>query len=69
MAKTDDDKAYEAGVKKGLERSWLFDMVYDVVGTVIPGRHAEIFQKGYEWGRDHRHDSPEAGKKGEKESS
>lgn len=57
MPKTEDDKTYKRGVTAGQEGNWFFDMVHNVTSTVTPGRHAEIFQKGYEWGTAHRLES------------
>jgi len=55
--KTRNDKAYERGVKDGKSGNPLTDVAHGF-GTVLnTGKEDETYDKGYEWGAKHRHDS------------
>ena len=59
MGKTDNDEAYEKGVKDGKEGGLLDDFVMGNFYDVLPphDQKSEIYKKGYEYGADHRYDT------------
>ncbi|MEK6842235.1 MAG: CFI-box-CTERM domain-containing protein, partial [Nanoarchaeota archaeon] len=60
MAKTKDDEDYERGVKVGKEGNVFTDFTNNLSrGVPLPTSKAEeIFNKGYDYGAEHRYDSP-----------
>lgn len=56
--KDDKDRAYAEGVKEGLEGNFVDDFAEDLSrGWPTADREfTEIKEKGYDWGREHRHD-------------
>jgi hypothetical protein len=51
-----DNKNYAAGVRDGLQGGWLDDQSQSFVGGVpLPSKKdADVYNKGYEWGKEHR---------------
>lgn len=56
MGKTANDEAYERGVKAGLKGGLLDDLVQSFSTTLNFGKRDEVYDKGYKWGAEHRHD-------------
>ena len=69
MAKTQNDKSYERGVKDGLKGNLLDDICH--ANNIIPSTtNAEkTYDKGYVWGAQHRHDPKASGESSDKGSS
>lgn len=57
MAKTKNDEAYERGVKDGKEGNILDDFSHSISEGFSTTKEEKTYDKGYEWGADHRYDS------------
>lgn len=57
MGKDKNDEAYEHGVHDGKEGGALDDFVHGLVrNTPLQSTREEIYNKGYDYGREHRYD-------------
>jgi hypothetical protein len=57
MSKTSNDEAYEAGVRDGKSGGCFDDLCHDAGKVFNTGQRDEIYDKGYQYGVDHRYDS------------
>lgn len=57
MSKTSNDEAYEKGVNDGKAGNPIGDLYNSASKIFDSTQKDEIYQKGYDYGREHRHDS------------
>ena len=61
MAKTKNDETYERGVKDGKGGTILDDLAHSLGRGWGESKESEIYDKGYDRGAEHRHDSGSSG--------
>lgn len=64
MAKTRNDEAYERGFKDGKSGGMFDDVCHNLGHVLDSGKEDEIYNKGYDEGAKHRHDTSSSSEDG-----